>query len=90
MGSSDNVEGEDLWGDTVGSDLEWASWVLWEGDGDSAEGLGVLVVDGVLDGVTSVESEVVGDDGAEGDDVVAVARGVLSGGSSRASRASLA
>lgn len=90
MSSSDLVEGEDLWGDTISAELEWASWVLRESDGDAAEGLGVLVVDGVLDGVTSVESEVEGDDSAKGDNAVAVASGVLSGGSRSASRANLA
>jgi len=89
LSSSDEVEGEDLLSATA-SDLESAGWVLREGDGDGADGPRVLVVDGVLDGVTSVETEVVGDDSADRGDSVAGAGGVLSGGSSRASSTALA
>lgn len=87
-GSSDEVEGVDLVG-VVSSDLKWAVGVLWEGNGDSAEGLGVNVVDGVLDRVASSEAEVAGDDRADGNEVAAVARGSESGLSSWASRAGL-
>jgi len=82
-GSSDQVEGEDLLR-SVGSDLEGAGGVGGEGDGDGRERLGVRVVDGVLDGVTSVETEIVGDDRGDGDDLGAVAAVASSGSSSGA------
>lgn len=80
-GSGNQVEGEDLLS-SVRAELEWAGWVLGESHGDGGEGLGVRVVDGVLDGVTSVEAEVGGDDRGDCDNIGAIAV-IASSGSSR-------